>query len=175
MDNGRLAVPQANADVTIAAGQIHLAKTTVNAQDGAQLSLDGILDLNSLAFDLHLTLSGQPAPNALIPARPEFAVTVKGPLAAPERKLDVSALVAWLSLRAAELQTRRLELIEASRRDESFGPGFRPTVAGDPVIPRGTALETIRSRRRTRWDDARVPRLRAVAAGRLWRRAAGPV
>ena len=51
MDNGRLAVPQAKADLTIAAGQAHLANTTVNAQDGSKLSLDGILDLNGLAID----------------------------------------------------------------------------------------------------------------------------
>jgi uncharacterized protein involved in outer membrane biogenesis len=141
VDNGRLAVPQANADLTIAAGQIHLANTTVNAQDGAKLSLDGILDLNNLAIHSHMTLSGQPAANALIPTRPEFAVDVKGPLAAPERRLDVSTLVAWLSLRAAELQTRRLELIQTSRRDEVLGPVFRPMPSAIRFIPMGTVLE----------------------------------
>jgi uncharacterized protein involved in outer membrane biogenesis len=141
VDNGRLVVPQTNADVTIAAGQIHLADTTVNAQDGAKLSLDGILDLNNLAIDSHMTLSGQPAANALIPTRPEFAIAVKGPLAAPERRLDVSTLVAWLTLRAAELQTRRLELIEANRRDEVLGPVFRPTPSAIRFIPTGTVLE----------------------------------
>ena len=141
VDNGRLAVPQANADFTIAAGQIHLASTTVNAQDGAKLSVNGILDLNSLAIDSRLTLSGQPAANALIPARPEFAVDVKGPLATPERKLDVSTLVAWLALRAAELQTRRLELIETSRRDDVLGPVLRPAPSAIRFIPMGTVLE----------------------------------
>ena len=142
LDNGRLAVPQANAVVTIAAGQIHLANTTVNAQDGARLSLGGILDLNSLVIDAHMTLSGQPAANALIPTRPEFAINVKGPLAAPERQLDVSTLVAWLTLRAAELQTRRLELIEANRRDEVVGAITRPASPAIRFIPMGTALET---------------------------------
>ena len=142
LDNGRLVVPQANADVTIAAGQIHLANTTVNAQDGAKLSLGGMLDLNSLAIDAHMTLSGQPAANALIPTRPEFAINVTGPLAAPERQLDVSALVAWLTLRAAELQTRRLELIEANRRDEVVGAIARPASPAIRFIPMGTALET---------------------------------
>ena len=142
LDNGRLAVPQAGADVTIAAGQIHLANTTVNAQDGAKLSLAGMLDLNSLAIDAHMTLSGQPAANALIPARPEFAISVKGQLAAPERQLDVSTLVAWLTLRAAELQTRRLELIEANRRDEVVGTIARPASPAIRFIPMGTALET---------------------------------
>ncbi len=142
LDSGSLAVPQANAVVTIAAGQIHLANTTVNAQDGAKLSLGGILDLNSLAIDAHMMLSGQPAANALIPARPEFAINVKGPLAAPERQLDVSTLVAWLTLRAAELQTRRLELIEASRRDDVVGAVTRPASPAVRFIPMGTALET---------------------------------
>ena len=143
MQNSRLAVPQAKADLTIAAGQVHLANTTVNAQDGAKLSLDGILDLNGLAIDSHLTLSAQPAANALISARPEFAINIKGPLAAPERKLDVSALVAWLALRAAELQTRRLELIEANRRNEVLGPVFRPRSPAIRFVPMGTALETM--------------------------------
>ncbi len=142
VDSGRLAVPQASADVTIAAGQIHLAKTVVDAQDGARLSLDGMLDLNSLAIDAHMTLSGQPAANALIPARPELGINVKGPLPAPERQLDVSSLVAWLSLRAAELQTRRLESIEANRRDEVLGAVLRPASPAIRFIPLGTALET---------------------------------
>ena len=143
VQNSRLAVPQAKADLTIAAGQVHLANTTVNAQDGSKLSLDGILDLNGLAIDSHLTLSGQPAANALISARPEFAINIKGPLAAPERKLDVSSLVAWLALRAAELQTRRLELIEANRRNEVLGPVFHPRSPAIRFVPMGTALETM--------------------------------
>ncbi|MGO9701859.1 MAG: hypothetical protein ACLPX7_21635, partial [Xanthobacteraceae bacterium] len=97
---------------------------------------------NSLAIDAHMTLSGQPAANALIPTRPEFAINVKGPLAAPERQLDVSTLVAWLTLRAAELQTRRLELIEANRRDEVVGAIARPASPAIRFIPMGTALET---------------------------------
>jgi uncharacterized protein involved in outer membrane biogenesis len=142
LDNGRLAVPQANANVTIAAGQVHLANTTVTTQGGAQLSLGGTIDLDSLAIDAHMTLSGQPAANALIPTRPEFAITVKGPLAAPEKQLDVSTLVAWLSLRAAELQTRRLESIEANRRDEVLGAVLRPASPAIRFMPTGTALET---------------------------------
>jgi large subunit ribosomal protein L24 len=142
MESGRLTVPKSDADVTIAAGQIRLAKTTLQAQSGAELSLDGVLDLNNAALDAHMTLSGQQAANALIRTRPELAVTVKGPLAAPEAKLDVSALVSWLTLRAAELQTRRLESIEANRREEVLGPVVRPASPSIRFIPPGTALET---------------------------------
>lgn len=141
MESGRLTVPKSDADVTIAGGQIRLAKATLPAQSGAELSLDGVLDLNSGAIDAHMTLSGQPAANALISTRPELALTLKGPLAAPETKLDVSALVGWLTLRATELQTRRLESIEANRRKEALGPVTHPASPSVRFIPAGTALE----------------------------------
>jgi hypothetical protein len=113
----------------------------LQAQGGAQLSLDGVLDLNNAAIDAQMTLSGQPAASALIRARPEFSVSVKGPLAAPERKLDVSALVGWLTLRATEQQTRRLESLEANRRADVLGDFARPAPPSLRFVPRGTALE----------------------------------
>ncbi|MGA8650179.1 MAG: hypothetical protein WB677_06085, partial [Xanthobacteraceae bacterium] len=141
MDNRKLAVPKGEAEVTIAGGQVRVANAALPAQDGAQLSLDGVLDLNTAALDARLILSAEPAPNALIRARPELAVTLKGPLSAPERKLDVSALVGWLSLRAAEQQTRRLESLEANRRADVLGELARPAPPVMRFIPRGTALE----------------------------------
>ena len=142
MESGRLAVPNGEAEVTIADGQIRLAKMTLPAQSGAEFSLDGVLDLNSAAIDAHMTLSGQPAANALISTRPELALTLKGPLAAPETKLDISALVGWLTLRATELQTRRLESVEANRREDVLGPVVRPVSPSVRYIPAGTTLET---------------------------------
>jgi hypothetical protein len=141
MDNGKLAVPKGDAEVTIAAGQIRLANAMWPAQGGAQLSLDGVLDLNNAAIDAQMTLSGAPAANALIRARPELSVSVKGPIAGPERKLDVSALVGWLTLRATEQQTRRLESLEANRRADVVGDFARPVPPSLRFVPRGTALE----------------------------------
>jgi hypothetical protein len=136
-------VPQGDAQVTITAGQIHLTNAMLRAQSGDTLSLDGVLDLNKAAIDARLTLSGQPAANALIPIRPEFAIIVKGPLAAPERRVEVSALVGWLTMRATELQTRRLESVEANRREDVLGPVVRPASPALRFIPNGTALETV--------------------------------
>jgi large subunit ribosomal protein L24 len=142
MENSRLTVPNSEAEVTIAGGQIRVAKTTLPTQNGAALLLDGVLDLNTAAIDAHMTLSAPAPTNALITARPELVVTVKGPLAAPETKLDVSALVGWLTLRATELQTRRLESLEANRREEAFGPVIRPVSPSVRFLPAGTTLET---------------------------------
>lgn len=140
--NGHFAVPQGDAQVTITGGQVHLTNALIRVPSGDTLSLDGIVDLNKLAIDAHMTLSGQPAPNALIPIRPEFTVTFKGALAAPARTVDVSALVGWLTLRATELQTRRLESVEANRRNDVLGPVVRPASPALRFIPKGTALET---------------------------------
>jgi uncharacterized protein involved in outer membrane biogenesis len=141
MANGRFAAPRGEAEVTIAAGQIRLTETKLRAQGGAELSLDGVLDLNKAAIDTHLTLLGPPTVNALIPTRPELSVSVRGPLAAPERQLDDAALVGWLTLRATEQQTRRLESIEANRRADVLGAASRPPSPSIRFIPQGTVLE----------------------------------
>jgi uncharacterized protein involved in outer membrane biogenesis len=141
MDNGKFAVAKADAEVTIAAGQVHVAKTVLPVQDGAQLAIDGMLDLNTSAVDAQFTLSAEIAANALIRPHPELAVTLKGPLAAPERKLDVSALLGWLGLRAAEQQTRRLESLEVNRRADVIGDLVRPVPPATRFISQGTALE----------------------------------
>jgi uncharacterized protein involved in outer membrane biogenesis len=141
MDNRKLAVAKADAEVTIAGGQMRMANAVLPAQDGARLAVDGTLDLKAAAIDAQLTLSAEPAANALILAHPELAITLKGPLAAPERKLDISALLGWLGLRAAEQQTRRLESLEANRRADVLGDLARPMPPAMRYIPQGTALE----------------------------------
>lgn len=141
MDKGRLVVPDSKADVTITGGQIRLANVMLHAHDGADLALDGVADLNRLTIDARMTMSEPPALNALIGTRPEIAVTLKGPLAAPDRRLDLSPLVSWLALRAAEQQTRRLELIEANQRADLLGPVIRPPAPSMRFILQGAPVE----------------------------------
>ncbi len=141
MDNGRLAVPKGEAEVTIAAGQMQLRNAVLKGQNDAALTVDGVLDLNNATLDTQLALSGHPAASTYIPSLPELAVSVKGPLAAPERKLDTSTFVSWLTLRATEQQTRRLESLEANRRQDVLGPAMRPLAPSVRIIPQGTSLE----------------------------------
>ena len=142
MEGGRIVVPQADADITMASGQINIANATMRAQGGATLSLSGMLDLKEEAVDANLKLT-QPSPaNALTQLPPELTVAVRGPLAAPERTLDLSVLTGWLTLRVTEQQTRRLESIEANRRNEDVGSAVRPASPAIRFIPAGVALET---------------------------------
>ena len=126
--NGQLDVMSGEAPVTIAGGKAGVANVVLHTQDGSALALGGTFDLNTGAVDARVILSSEPPPHALINSRPELAIALKGPLAAPARTLDVSALTGWLARRAAEFQTRRLELIELNGRkdvlDRAIRPGF---------------------------------------------------
>jgi hypothetical protein len=139
--SGHLAAPQGGAAMTITDGKVGVANVTVPAQDGATLSFFGALDLNSGAVDTRMTLSAPPPAHALIAMRPELAVALKGPLAAPARTLDVSALTGWLSLRATELQTRRLESLEANGRQDVVGRAVRPDFPVVRKVPAGGIVE----------------------------------
>ncbi len=141
LGTGHLVVPQGDAAATITSGKINLANVTLRALDGSALALAGALDLGTAAIDARVTLSGEPPPHALIRARPELAITLKGPLTAPARSLDISALTGWLALRAAELQTRRLESLEANGRREVIGRAIRPDFAAVRATPRGRLVE----------------------------------
>jgi hypothetical protein len=138
---GHLGAPQGDAAMTITDGKVGVASATLSAQDGAALSLAGALDLNNGAVDARMTLSAPPPAHALIRTRPELAVALKGPLAAPARTLDVSALTGWLALRAAELQTRRLESIEANGRQDVIGRAVRPDFPVARTVPSGGIVE----------------------------------
>jgi uncharacterized protein involved in outer membrane biogenesis len=140
--SGRLAVPQGDAAMTITDGKVSVANATVPAQDGAALAFSGALDLNTGAVDARMTLTAPPPAHALIRIPPELVVTLKGPLAAPARSLDVSALTGWLALRAAELQSRRLESIEANGRQEVIGRAVRPDFPVVRTVPAGGIVES---------------------------------
>jgi large subunit ribosomal protein L24 len=139
--SGHLAAPQSDAAMTIAGGKLTVANAALPAQDGAALSLSAALDLNSGAVDARMTLTAPPPAHALIRLPPELAVTLKGPLAAPARSLDVAALTGWLSLRAAELQSRRIESIEANRRQDVIGRAVRPDFPVVRTVPAGGIVE----------------------------------
>ncbi len=142
LGRGHLVVGQASAPVTVAGGKLGVANVTLHAQDNSALGVAGTLDLNTGTVDARLDLSADPPPHALIGKRPELAVLLKGPLVSPVSAVDVSALTGWLALRASEFQTRRLESVEANRRNDVIGPAVRPRFTDVRAAPRGTLAES---------------------------------
>jgi large subunit ribosomal protein L24 len=141
LDGARLSVPKAEAEAAVAAGQMRLSNVKMQADGGAELKLDGLLDLENSSIDTQVVLSGPSTSSGYTRAQPNLTVRVKGPISAPERNVDVSALVGWLTLRAAEQQTRRIESLETNRRADVVGDAIRPLSPAIRLVPQGAALE----------------------------------
>jgi large subunit ribosomal protein L24 len=116
LDGGALALPRLDAAVAIGAGQARIGQTVAYGQ-GADLSFTAGTDLADGSADARLILSGPVITEGSSTTRPEILVTLKGPLFTPQRSIDVSTLSGWLMLRSVERQAKRLDVIEAERRD----------------------------------------------------------
>ena len=143
--SGHVVVPQGDAVLSIVSGAADLDHLTLQAQGGSQLVIGGAIDLGRAAVDARMTLSEASPASALITMRPELSVNVKGPLAAPRRTLDLSALTSWLTLSAAELQTRQIESIEAGRQAGIAGQDVHPQPPDIRIVSPGTDVETVPS------------------------------
>ena len=108
LGGGMLSVKRAESALSVSAGQLRLSNAAVESKDAA-LSVAGMLDLIDGSINARLELSGQ---SEAAGARPDISVNLKGPMTAPSRSVDVSALTAWLTLRSVENQTKRLRAIE---------------------------------------------------------------
>ena len=98
------------ATSAVSAGQVRLSELKVH-DDKVDLSIAGNVDLTDGALDARLVLSGQADAGG---PRPDIYIALNGPLAAPARAVDVSALTGWLTLRAIESQAKKLKAIEGA-------------------------------------------------------------
>ncbi len=140
--NGHLAVAQDEQAITLTSGAIDLDHVALPGKGATELALNGAIDLGGAAVDLRMTLSQAPPMSALIAMRPELSINVKGPIASPQRTLDIAALTSWLTLSAAELQTRRIESIEAGEREGLSAPDVHPPSPDAHSLSPGTAIES---------------------------------
>ena len=95
------------------------------------MSLAGNLDLTDGSIDARLVLSGS---SQAAGARPDIFMALKGPVAAPARSIDVSALTGWLTLRAVENQAKQLREIENAQRQPK-PPAPQPKSELAPALP----------------------------------------
>jgi large subunit ribosomal protein L24 len=116
LEGGALVVPRLDAAFAVNAGQARTGPALIYAQ-GANLNLLANADLAESTLDARMTLFGPSVSEGTNTTRPEILVTLKGPLAAPKRTVDVAALSAWLMLRSVERQAKHIDAIEAERRE----------------------------------------------------------
>jgi large subunit ribosomal protein L24 len=120
LESGRLPVKRAEGTITVSAGQMRLSNVSADSKDAA-LSLAGNLDLTDGSIDARLVLTGS---GQAAGSRPDIFMALQGPIAAPSRSIDVSALTGWLTLRAIDNQSKQLRGIENAQpkpNTPSFG------------------------------------------------------
>ena len=151
---GGLLVSLAQGSIMAVMGQLRLVDPVVQAK-GAEFSPAGSIDLTQNGIDARLVLSGPNGTDASTGTRPDISVRLKGPIDAPKRTLDVSALSSWLALRAIDQKAKRVDALEQAARehpvdgDESTGtPAERePTTAvpSGSMAPRAARPGTVPS------------------------------
>jgi uncharacterized protein involved in outer membrane biogenesis len=140
--SGSLPITLAEGAITVSAGQTRLSNTTVRAAN-ADLAVSGILNLADGALDARLILFGTAGPDAPSNTRPEVMISLKGPLEAPRRTIDVAALASWLALRAVEQQSKKLDVLEG--REPPPSPPKSEAAPAAPASPAGALPEAASS------------------------------
>jgi len=131
-----LPVTQAEAAIAVDMGQLKLVDPVVHAR-GAELALAAAtVDLVQSTVDIRMTLSAPKGPDAAVGGDPEISVSLKGPIDAPQRMLDGSALTNWLWRRAADLKAKHAEALEQAARERAVNAGEAGTgtAEGEPII-----------------------------------------
>src|SRR5690606_21104091 len=103
----RLDIPFNIAGGKLRAANIAGENADVDFQGEAEI---GLLDGNIAAA---IALAFKPGEEALAGAEPSVRLSWEGPLAAPDRTLDVTARPGFLSLRNFERERRRVEILQA--------------------------------------------------------------
>ncbi len=138
LESGTLTVPSAEGVVTIAHGQIRLTNLVTRAE-GADLTMTGSVDLMEQNLSARLALAANKGAPHAAGERPTVSIFLSGPIANPKRVVDVSALTAWLTLRAVEHQSKQLEAMEAKRRASAASePAEDPRATATAAPPNGT-------------------------------------
>ena len=117
LESGRLTVKRAEGVIAVSAGQLRLSNVRADSKDAA-LSLAGNLDLTDGSIDARLVLSGL---GQAAGSRPDIFIALQGPVAAPSRSIDVSALTGWLTLRRIDHQSKQLRDLENAQPKASIG------------------------------------------------------
>lgn len=142
LEKGRLRVARASVPLAVAAGQLR-SNGAMLSGEGADVSLTGSVDLIAAQVDARLALIGPASLDMAGAGRPEIGVAIKGPLTSPQRAVDVSSFVGWLTLRSVEQQAKRVEALEAERRAaEAAAAAAARAASREPVGATGLPDQT---------------------------------
>lgn len=115
LDSGGFAADEAGGLFTLVGGVARVSNVAVDGEDARLLGV-GALDLEALTLDADVTLAATETlgGNGLITETTgRIGVLLDGPLAAPERTLDLTQMVDAIQMRALETELAELEALRA--------------------------------------------------------------
>ena len=112
ISNGELTAEQVPLPFSITSGVARFSLPAVTS-GSATLSGEGRINIAEATLDTDFSLAFDPGEEAQAGADPRIGIRVEGPLADPTRSLDVTQLANFLSVRAYEIERRRVELLQA--------------------------------------------------------------
>jgi large subunit ribosomal protein L24 len=126
LETATLPASRAEATVTVTAGRARLSNVVARTS-GADLAVSANVGLADATLDATLTLMGAQTLGGGL--RPAISIALKGPVAAPARTVDATALAQWLALRAVEQQSKQIDTMERMQREANVPPaeGVRAT------------------------------------------------
>jgi large subunit ribosomal protein L24 len=133
LDTGRLTVARADGAFTINAGQARWGNVIAKA-DGADLAVTGNIDLTEAMLDARITLSPAMSKEETAAGRPDVVIVLGGPMAGPQRSIDVSSLTGWLTLRAVDRRAKEIESLQVEREALPAGHSAAPAATADPDV-----------------------------------------
>lgn len=124
LQGGDLAIDGLEATFALSGGMLRASEIAI-AGGAMPVIASATIDLNTLTLRSDWALELQPADTEAVPVDITFA----GPLAAPRRTIDVSALTAWLSLRHLERQVQAVE--EQNQELEAEAERYAPVLPAE--------------------------------------------
>lgn len=109
LSRGALKLPRIESALSVVNG-VARSSTARAALGDHRFALTGAFDIPALSFETTLEMDDMSGASPTASGAPPGAgVQWRGPLSAPERRFDITALVAAINMRALERETKRLE------------------------------------------------------------------
>lgn len=128
---------QGDGSITVAAGQARLTGARLRAE-GADIGISARYDLVAESLDARLVLVRPLGVGDVDMGRPEIAISLRGPIEAPRRTLDVAALSNWISSRAIAQNAKRIAALSALDAHSNEAPRASP--AAKPPAPPASSV-----------------------------------
>lgn len=112
MKAGRLSFDTLEGALGILGGQVSARNIVVDSK-AANMIGSAAINLNDLSVDSDFSLKVDAGDDAVIGAEPRVGLLFKGPLEAPQRKVDIAPFTAYLTLRAFENEVERVEKLQS--------------------------------------------------------------